>query len=119
MKPLNLNPNFLKLPWCFSRQRKKREEYERRLKEQEEEEISAEERLKRQQESDLKLALETTFGDTNITTDTSGFNFSASTKEEFQELAEALANKIQPLSKNIEYPTFAEDLIRSLCVTCK
>lgn len=101
-------------------QRKKREEYERQLKEQEEEEeeISPEEKLKRQQESDLKLALETTFGDAQVN-DSSGFNFNASTKEELDELAEQLTKKLQPLSKSTEYPTFAENIVRNLCVTCK
>lgn len=89
------------------------------MKEQEEEEedISPEEKLKRQKESDLNLALETTFGNANEV-DGSGFNFNASTKEEFEELAEALTKKLQPLSKSTEYPVFAENLIRNLCVSC-
>lgn len=102
-------------------QKKKREEIERRLKEEEEDEedITPEEKLKRQKESDLNIALETTFGDTKETTDSSGLNFNASTKEELDELAESLSKKLQPLSKSTEYPAFAENLVRDLCVTCK
>lgn len=85
-----------------------------------EEDISPEEKLKRQKESDLKLALETTFGDTKVkTVDTSDFNFNADTLEEFEELAEQLTKKLQPLSKSTEYPAFTENIIRNLCVSCK
>lgn len=66
----------------------------------------------------MKLALETTFGDTKAT-DSSGLNFNASTKEEFEDLAEQLTKKLQPLSKSTEYPAFTENIIRNLCVTCK
>lgn len=87
------------------------------MKEQdEEEEISAEEKLRRQKESDLNVALETTFGDAQVT-DSSGLNFNASTKEELEELAEQLTKKLQPLSKNTDYPAFTETVVRNLCVT--
>lgn len=90
----------------------------REQEEEEEKEISPEEKLKRQQESDLKIALETTFGDA-LVNDSSGLNFNASTKEELDELAEQLIKKLQPVSKSTEYPVFAENIVRDLCVTCK
>jgi len=99
------------------KERRKREEMERRLKEQEEE-ISAEERLRMQKESDLKIALETTFGgDANNTS--SGINGLGlpTTKEEFQDFTDALSKKLLPLSKSTEYPTFTENLLRNLCAT--
>lgn len=104
---------------CFHAilQRLKREENERRLREEEEEDMSPEEKLKRQQESDLKVALETTFGFTN-TNDNIQDNFNPTTTEEFNELADSLGKKVQALSKSAEYPGFAENLVRNVCVTC-
>lgn len=87
---------------------------ERRLKE-EEDEISPEEKLRRQKESDLSLALETTFR--------SGEGGSLGeltlpeTKEEFETFADTLAKKLTLLSQNLEYPTFIENLSRNLCAT--
>lgn len=95
------------------KERKKREELELRLKE-EEADITPEERLKRQQESDLNLFVETTVGQpTNFGDDLK----SPTTKEEFEEFGVNLAKKIQSLSKSMEYPAFAEGLIRDICAT--
>lgn len=97
-------------------QRLKREEYEKRAKEQQEEETSAEEKLRRQKESDLKIALETTFGDTEkIAAGLDGLT--PETKEQFQEFADVIMKKVQPFCKSAEFPTFAENLIRNLCAT--
>jgi hypothetical protein len=42
-----------------------------------------------------------------------------STKEEFDEFQIAMCKKIQLYSKSPHFPTFAEDLIRNICVNCK
>ncbi|KAJ8924349.1 hypothetical protein NQ315_007145 [Exocentrus adspersus] len=96
--------------------RLKREEMERRFREQEEEEISPEERLRRQQESDLKLALETTFGGDKINSGIGDLDL-PNTKEEFDQFADVLSKKLTPLSKSTEYPNFIENLTRNLCAT--
>lgn len=97
----------------------KREEKERRLKDQEEdEEISPEERLRRQQESDLTIALETTFGGEKDSTILDGLTL-PDTKEEFESFVENLTKILLPLSKNIEYANFIENLTRNLCATSK
>lgn len=99
-------------------QRRRKEELEKRLQDEQEEDISEEEKLKRQVESDLKLALETTFGGTGTPiTGLDGFN--PNTKEEFDEFAGALEKKLQPLSQSAEYPAFSENVIRSLCAPRK
>lgn len=69
--------------------------------------------MRRQQESDLKMALETTFSGDKLGDGTPG------SKEEFQELADSLTKNIQQFSKHDEYPAFAENLIRGICATCK
>ncbi|CAH0551412.1 unnamed protein product [Brassicogethes aeneus] len=97
------------------KERKKREEMERRLREMEEEDVSPEEKLKRQKESDLKLALETTFG--GSPENGIGGLLLPSTKEEFEDFTETLSKKLLPLSKSIEYPAFTEGLLRNLCAT--
>jgi len=94
------------------KEKQKREEHEKRVKEQQEEEISLEEQLRREKESDLKLALETTFGGSNKSCDDAPTN-----KEEFQELAESLTKNIQQFAKSEEYPVFAENLVRGVCAT--
>lgn len=95
------------------KERKKREELELRLKE-DESELTPEERLKREQESDLNLFMETTLGNkTNFGDDLTN----PTTKEEFEEFGANLAKKIQNLAKSIEYPAFADALIRDICVT--
>lgn len=102
-------------------QRQKQEEKEKRLKESEEDaEISPEERLRMQKESDLKLALETTFGgDKEATTTTIDGLSLPNTKEEFELFAENLSKKLSPLAKSSEYITFVENLTRNLCATSK
>lgn len=91
---------------------------ERRLREQDEEEISPEERLRRQKESDLKLALETTFGGDKVKVSSGiGDLDMPNTKEEFENFAEELSKLLTPLAKNAEYPTFIENLTRNLCAT--
>ncbi|KAJ3638706.1 hypothetical protein MTP99_002049 [Tenebrio molitor] len=102
------------------KERRKREEMEKRLREQqEEEEISMEEKIRMQKESDLKIALETTFGgDTNNTPSTGLDGLSLpTTKEEFQDFTDSLSKKLLGLSKNTEYPVFTENLLRNLCAT--
>lgn len=97
-------------------QAKRLEELEKRLK-QEEEELSPEERLRMQQESDLKLALETTFGDKDSTEDAElGGLKLPSTKEEFEEFTDTLTKKLTPLARHgNEYVNFTEGLTRNLC----
>ncbi|KRT78795.1 hypothetical protein AMK59_6661 [Oryctes borbonicus] len=97
------------------KEKSKREEQEKRLKEFEEsEELTPEERLRLQRESDLQAALET-FG--GSTTNTGLDSMNPVTKEEFEEFADALSNKVQPLSKNLEFPTFAEIIVRNICAS--
>lgn len=91
------------------KERAKKEEYERRAQEQEEEDVSPEEQLRREKESDLTLALETTFG--------GGVEGQPANKEEFLELAENLSKNLQQFTKNEEYPVFAENLVRGICAT--
>lgn len=80
--------------------------------------MSPEEKLRRQQESDLKFALDTTFGGDgggeNVKID--GLSL-PQTKEEFDEFTDSLTKKLLPLSKSIEYPNFVENLVRNLCAT--
>ncbi|EFA06707.1 eukaryotic translation initiation factor 3 subunit J [Tribolium castaneum] len=101
------------------KERKRKEEMERRLREQQEEEISPEEKLRMQKESDLKIALETTFGGDTNSTNISGLDGLTlpTTKEEFQDFTDALSKKLQPLAKSTEYPVFTENLLRNLCAT--
>jgi hypothetical protein len=42
-----------------------------------------------------------------------------SSKEEFDELQTAISKKVQLYTKSPHFPTFAEDLIRNICVNCK
>ncbi|CAH2007570.1 unnamed protein product [Acanthoscelides obtectus] len=97
------------------KERLKQEELERRLKDQEED-ISPEERLRRQQESDLSLALETTFAAKNENC-TIGDLTMPETKEEFETFAESLTKKLSPLTKSPEYVGFVEDVTRNLCAS--
>lgn len=98
------------------KERLKKEELEQHVKEKEEEEISPEEQLRRQQESDLKLALETTFGVSNKNLGVDG-STQPTNKEEFQELAENLTKNVQQFAKSEDYPIFAESLVRGVCAT--
>lgn len=95
----------------------KQEDMERRLRE-DEEELSPEERLQRQKESDLKIALETTFGGDKVSSGIGDLDM-PNTKEEFENFADVLSKKLIPLSKNAEYPNFIENLTRNLCATSK
>ncbi|KAF5291375.1 hypothetical protein FQA39_LY18945 [Lamprigera yunnana] len=80
---------------------------------EEEEDITPEEQMRRQKESDLKLALETTFIGSNKTL---GVDSAQPTnKEDFQELAEMVAKNVQQFAKSEEYPIFAESLVRGVC----
>ncbi|XP_018321532.1 eukaryotic translation initiation factor 3 subunit J [Agrilus planipennis] len=100
------------------KERLRKEEIEKRARQmqEEEEEISPEERLRRQKESDLIVALETTFGDSDKNSGSIDSMF-PNNKEEFDELSEALSKKLQPFSKNEEFPGFAENIIRNICAT--
>lgn len=71
-----------------------------------------------QKESDLKIALETTFGFDGKEPGSID-SMLPNTKEEFTEFSEALNKKIILLAKNPEFPAFAEDHIRNLCASCK
>jgi hypothetical protein len=42
-----------------------------------------------------------------------------SSMEEFDEFQTAISKKIQLYTKSPHFPTFAEDLIRNVCVNCK
>ncbi|XP_060525515.1 eukaryotic translation initiation factor 3 subunit J [Cylas formicarius] len=99
------------------KERLKQEEFERRLKEQQEEEISPEEKIRMQKESDLKLALETTFGMKGggaEVKEVGGIKLPSS-KEELEEFTETLSKNLLPLSKSADYVNFVEELTRNLC----
>lgn len=88
---------------------------ERRLREQEEEdEMTPEEKLRRQKESDLNAALETTFGGAKIAYNLDDLSL-PDTKEEFESFTETVTKKLTVLSKHTEYVTFVENLTRNLC----
>ncbi|CAG9764090.1 unnamed protein product [Ceutorhynchus assimilis] len=94
---------------------KKREELERRLKQEQDEEISPEERLRMQKESDLKIALETTFGQDGEPEEIGGLKL-PSTKEEFDAFTDILTKKLTPLSRHgNEFVNFTEEITRNLC----
>ncbi|XP_022902598.1 eukaryotic translation initiation factor 3 subunit J [Onthophagus taurus] len=100
------------------KERLRAEELARKRKEEEEDDeddLPPEERLRRQKESDLNAALETTFGGSNTPTGIDGMD--PKSKEEFQELADAIVNKVQPYTKSAEYPVFAETVVRNICAT--
>jgi hypothetical protein len=42
-----------------------------------------------------------------------------SSREEFDDFQTAISRKIQFYTKSPHFPTFAEDLIRNVCVNCK
>ncbi|RLU15147.1 hypothetical protein DMN91_012141 [Ooceraea biroi] len=104
------------------REKKAKEEAERKVKEMEEaltpEERRAEmlRRQRLQEEADLRLAMET-FG--TPTTEPSSESLDAmvpDTKEEFERFGTALSQKINQFNKHAEFPTFAEELIKSICL---
>ncbi|XP_066154772.1 eukaryotic translation initiation factor 3 subunit J [Euwallacea fornicatus] len=92
---------------------KKKEELERRLKL--DRDLTDEEKTRMQQESDLKLALETTFGDQGGEPEELGGLTLPSTKKEFNEFTSTLTKKLTPLSRHgNEYINFVEELTRNL-----
>lgn len=104
------------------KERLEREKAERLAAEKTNEELTPEEKLaeklrrqKLQEESDLRLALET-FG----VTETSGAgkldNFNPTTKEEFSEFADLLSKKINLYKTREEFPAFVDDLVKSIAV---
>lgn len=100
------------------REKKAKEEAERKAKEKEETltpEEKREELLRRQrlqEEADLRLAMET-FGVTEETS--TGLDaMNPNTKEEFDQFAAALSQKINEYKKHSEFPPFAEELIKSI-----
>ncbi|XP_067002591.1 eukaryotic translation initiation factor 3 subunit J [Anabrus simplex] len=99
---------------------KEQRELERRVKLEQTELTAAEkqaEKLLRQklvEESDLRVAMET-FGASESTGN--GIDaMNPSSKEEFDELQEALTKKLNLYNKSSHFPTFAEELIRNICV---
>ncbi|XP_074037152.1 eukaryotic translation initiation factor 3 subunit J-like isoform X2 [Leptinotarsa decemlineata] len=107
------------------RKAKLRMEKDNRLKRQAkrlqklEDEISAEEKLRRQMEADLNVALATTFAEGNVENfEIDNLNLPTS-KEEFDTFTETLSKRLTSLSSSIEYPNFVENLSRNLCATMK
>ncbi|KAG7208323.1 hypothetical protein KM043_014559 [Ampulex compressa] len=102
------------------REKKAKEEAERKAKEKEES-LTPEERraelLKRQrlqEEADLRLAMET-FG----ITEESSSSIDAmvpDTKEEFDQFCSVLMRKINQFNKHLEFPAFAEELIKCIAL---
>lgn len=98
------------------------EEAERKTEERGRQEMTAEEMLaeklqqqKLQEESDLRVAMET-FGVAEPSTAVGIDVMNPSSREEFDELQTAISKKIQLYTKSPHFPTFAEDLIRNICV---
>jgi translation initiation factor 3 subunit J len=99
------------------------EKEEKRRKEKEEEDMAnltpeqrtAEKlRLKKiQEESDLKIGLETLGLSPNASTSIESFN--PSTKEEFAEFADAISRTVSQFKTKLEYGSFVDDLVRNLC----
>ncbi|XP_011250523.1 eukaryotic translation initiation factor 3 subunit J [Camponotus floridanus] len=103
------------------REKKAREEAERKAKEKEEALTPEERRVellrrqKLQEEADLRLAMET-FG---VTVGVANESFDAmvpDTKEEFEQFGTALSQKINQFNKHAEFPSFAEELIKSIAL---
>lgn len=68
------------------------------------------------QEADLRVALET-FGLTGGETSTgTGLDATPSTEEEFNEYQTLLIAKIDSLAKSTYFPTFAEEIVRNICL---
>ncbi|KAG7301722.1 hypothetical protein JYU34_014710, partial [Plutella xylostella] len=103
------------------KERLQREKAERMAAERALEDMTPEEKLaeklrrqKLQEESDLRLAMET-FGITdNATGKLDSFN--PTTKEEFTEFAEALNKKLSFFKSREEFPGFVDDLVRNILV---
>lgn len=73
---------------------------------------------KRQEEADLKTAL-----DTLGLADTSSFasieSFNPTTKEEFADLSDTLTKRLSQLRAKEEYVPFLDELVRNLLAPCK
>lgn len=80
--------------------------------------MTEEERIRMEKESDLKLALETTFGGNLNSTNNASLEGLGlpNTKKNFRSLR-MRSQKLLPLSSNAEYPNFTENLLRNLCAT--
>lgn len=103
------------------KERLEREKAEQPIIEKPEEELTPEEKAaeklrqqKLQEESDLRLAMET-FG---VTEGSGGRldSFHPTTKEEFSDFAELIAKKVNYYKAKEEFPAFADDLVRNLIV---
>ncbi|XP_020280221.1 eukaryotic translation initiation factor 3 subunit J [Pseudomyrmex gracilis] len=102
------------------REKKAKEEAERKAKEKEEI-LTPEERrteiLRRQrlqEEADLRLAMET-FGVTEVSNESLDAMV-PDTKEEFERFGAVLSQKINQFNKHSEFPSFAEELIKSIAL---
>lgn len=102
-----------------------REEAERKEKETETEteaetgqELTPEEIQKLQEESDLRVAIDTfgIVGDGETSTPLGIDAMNPSSREEFDELQAAISKKVESYAKSPHFPAFAEDLIRNICV---
>jgi len=95
------------------------EEAERKGQERETvQELTPEEIQKLQEESDLRVAMET-FGVVSVAETSTALGIDTmnpSTREEFDELQEAISKKVQSFAKSPHFPSFAEELIRNICV---
>lgn len=93
------------------------EEAERKGQETEQE-LTPEEIQKLQEESDLRVAMET-FGVVSVAETSTALGVETvnpNTREEFDELQAAISKKIQSFAKSPHFPAFAEELIRNICV---
>lgn len=99
---------------------KEQRESERRVKPDEREltpaELQAEkvECQKLEEEADLRVAMET-FGSAETSAATGIDAMNPDSKEEFDDLQEALSKKICSYNKSTHFPEFAEELIRNIC----
>lgn len=91
------------------KERMKKDDDKRIREYEDEEELTPEERLRMQKESDLKLALETTFSTGDSLGDL------PTNKDDIQEFGDNLSKKLLSMSKNAEFVNFAENLIRNIC----
>lgn len=100
----------------IEREKSERASAEKSLEEMTPEQILAQKlhAQKQQEESDLRLAMET-FGVTEISSGKiDGFN--PNTKEEFNEFVEMLTKKITLYKSKEEFPGFVDDLVRNILV---
>lgn len=69
-----------------------------------------------QEESDLRVALET-FGVKDVGGGLDAFN--PQSEEEFKEFGATLSWKLSQYKESPHFPQFIEDLVRSICANCK